>query len=319
VWVVAATDGGRVRPPSIEMLTPAREIASALDGPVVAVLFAPSPEGAGAELARHGADIVLHVDGPGLAASEARAEALARLIGERSPSVVLGPSLGEIRDVLPRVCARLGLGMTADCIGFELDGTTLVQHKPAFGSTYVAPIVSRTTPAVATARPGVFAPPAPTPARRHEVVHVDLDGLPSSTETLERRIELEPEATLLDEAAAVIGVGIGLGGPENLPVVERLAKTLGAAIGASRRAVDQGWLPRQLQIGLTGHMLAPRLYIAIGIRGSVNHIVGMHRADTVIAINTDREADIFQHATYAVVADWSEVVPRLIDRLEALR
>lgn len=318
VWVLAATAGNRLWRASAELLAPARSLAAARGSALGAIVFEPEPHGAVRELGHAGADEIVVVGGDGLHAPEARAEALVRLLADRPATAVLAPSLSEIRDVLPRVCARLGLGMTADCIGFEVDAEgALVQHKPAFGGTFSAPIVSRTRPEVATGRPGVFAQPRANPAREPVVHRVTMDRLPSRTQVLGYRTEVDPRDAQLDDAPVVVAVGMGVGDPAQLPVVQRLADALGAGVGATRRAVDAGWFPRQVQIGLTGKVVAPRLYIAIGVRGSFNHVVGMHRSDVVVALNNDPDAEMFAHATYAVVADWAEVVPRLTERLLA--
>jgi electron transfer flavoprotein alpha subunit len=192
-----------------------------------------------------------------------------------------------------------------------------VQLKPAFGGQIVASILSRTWPQMATVRPGMLAKNGPDnsrqcPIERFEVpINIDKRYRVLSSSDAAGRAAAE-----LDDAEIIVCVGMGIGGPEHLPVVEPLANMLGAAIGATRRVVDQGWLPRQQQIGITGRAVAPRLYLGVGVRGAFNHTIGIHRSGIIVAINTDRQADIFQVADYGVVADFAEFVPALIAALD---
>jgi len=194
-----------------------------------------------------------------------------------------------------------------------------VQLKPAFGGNIVAPIVSRTDPQMATVRPGILKTPALLEGKQAPVENFTPDLKPVSTRLVRVVPELDEAAMALDTAEVVISVGMGIGGPENLPVIADLARVLDARIGGSRKVVDKGWILRQQQIGLTGKTISPKLYIAIGISGAFNHTIGMQRADNVVAINTNPKAPIFQHATFGLVGDWKVLVPVLTRHLQMAR
>jgi electron transfer flavoprotein alpha subunit len=235
---------------------------------------------------------------------------------------VLFAATGRGRDLAPRLAARLGLGLTADCVGLELDeAQRLVQLKPAFGGLVVAPILSHTRPELATVRPGILPRPAPIAAWQPlEVVELPTADLPAArARLLETRPEAGQAGLLLDDAPVVVAVGTGLGGPEHLPTVAALARALGGAIGATRKVVDLGWLPRQQQIGLTGRSVAPGLYIGVGASGGFNHSVGILRSGTIVAINPDAEAPIFQVADLGLVGSWERAVPALTRAIERIK
>jgi electron transfer flavoprotein alpha subunit len=317
IWALTEFVGDRIRPVTFELLGCGLELADQLGGEVAAVIIS----GAAAaddsyidQLAAHGAEKVYILEHPALSAysPEGWANALARAIEMRQPWAVLIPATANGRDYAPRVAARLGLGLTGDCIGLKLDDEhRLVQLKPAFGGQIVAPILSRTYPQMATVRPGMLQSLMPDASRQAVVETLAVDPLPIRTRLLARTSEAL-ETVQLDQAAAVVCVGMGLGGPENLPLIEELGRVLGAAIGATRRVVDAGWLPRQYQVGLTGRSIAPRLYLGVGVRGAFNHTIGIQRADVIAAINSDPQAEIFQTADYGIVGDVVEVSPELI-------
>jgi electron transfer flavoprotein alpha subunit len=222
------------------------------------------------------------------------------------------------RDLAPRVAARLGLGLTGDCIDLDMDaGGRLVQHKPAFGGNVVAPILSRTSPEMATVRPGMLRARSPDPSRTATVERLPVQFPPPRVRVAFQSPAGAEGAASLDCADVVVGVGTGIGGPEGLLVIRQLARVLGAPVAATRDVVDAGWLPRHHQVGLTGRAIAPRLYIAVGIRGAMEHVVGIRRATAVVAINSDPKAPIFQNADLGIVGDWSRVVPCLIRELGA--
>jgi electron transfer flavoprotein alpha subunit len=311
-------------PGTVELLGEAASLAPALRGAVVAVVIGPCPPALGDACAAAGADEVLIIDHPRhplLAeySSEGHAAALAHAISARRPQVVLFSSTELGRDLAPRAAARLGLGLTGDAIGLSLDEEgRLVQLKPAFGGEVVAPILSKTLPQMATVRPGIFPRRAPDPGRRARRATLALDEAPLiRTRRLHSEVTVDPQAASLAGAQVVVGVGMGIGDPAGLPALQALAAALGGSLAATRRVTDKGWLPRQIQVGLTGKVIAPALYLAIGIRGVGNHTVGIKRAGTIVAINKDEKAPIFQLATYGVVADWAEIVPPLLRALES--
>lgn len=320
IWVVAELLDGRVLPVTFELLGGAANLAAQVGGQVGVVLIGHQVERHVGELAAHGAQVVYLADAPRLGEynAEPYAHVLAEAIRAHRPWAVLVPATANGRDFAPRVAARLGLGLTGDAIGLEVDAEgRLRQLKPAFGGTIVAPILSRTSPQFATVRPGMLESCEPDPARRAEVKRLPVDGLPTPRSRLvAREVQAGTAGVDLDTAEIVVVAGAGLGGPENLRYVHELAEVLGAAVGASRRVVDAGWLPRQQQVGLTGKVLAPRLYVGVAVRGAFNHTIGIQRAGTVVAINNDPQAPIFQQADLAVVGDYREVVPALVSALK---
>jgi electron transfer flavoprotein alpha subunit len=206
--------------------------------------------------------------------------------------------------------------MTSDCIGLELnDKEQLVQLKPAFGGNIVAPIISKTLPNIVTIRPGILSASQPNPSRRGTISEVELSGLSPLSRVIKEEFRSDKDALKLDNAEVIVAAGAGVGGPQNLPTISRLAEVLDAPIATTRKVVNLGWLPSQLQIGLTGRSVGPKLYLAIGVRGAFNHMVGIGRAGIVVAINSDPNAPIFKNCDYGIVGDYAEVVPGLTEEL----
>jgi electron transfer flavoprotein alpha subunit len=262
---------------------------------------------------------VLQIEAPQLGeySPEGYVNALALAIQELQPYAVLIPATVQGRDYAPRVAARLQLGLTGDAIGLEVDEQErLVQLKPAFGGNIVAPILSKTFPQMATVRPGMLHAMQPDWSRQPILQRLELTDVgPIRTWTVQSTQEVDASATSLEDADIVVGVGTGLGRRENLKLARELADVLGAAIAATRRVTDANWLPRQHQVGLTGKAIAPKLYFALGIRGVMNHTIGIQRAHTIVAINTDPEAPIFQVANYGIVGDCLHIIPALTQAL----
>jgi electron transfer flavoprotein alpha subunit len=244
--------------------------------------------------------------------------AFVSLLARFQPGIVLVPSTPFGREIAARAAARLGLGLTADCLDVAVDGDSrLVQFKPALGGMVVARIRSRSAVQLATVRTGVLPLPAPVPGRTADVETMDVGTLPDDPVRLLKRVRDVGDAGLaLERADIVIGVGTGIEGDWNLPIVRELANVMGAAIGSTRRAVETGIMPGQLQIGLTGKAVAPRLYLALGVKGNLNHMIGSMRAGTIVAVNLDPEADIFKAADFGVVGDVLKIVPLLTDELK---
>ena len=325
VWVVAEVLGGRLRRVSLELLGKAVELSAESGGHVSAILLGHGVRGLAAELGRYGADRVLVCDDPLLAdySTDAYAAVLARAIQTHEPRSVLVPSTVLGRDLAPRVAARLGLGLTGDAIDLSLDAEgRLIQWKPAFGGNIVAPILSSTRPEMATVRPGMLERITPDPDRIAVVEDLRIAEAPAiRTLVTESRVTPGLErAAALDECEVAIGVGMGLGGAEKLSELEPLARALGgAALAATRDVTDAGWLPRQHQVGLTGRAICPRLYVAVGIRGAFEHLVGLRKAQTIVAINNSPKALIFRQCDFGLVADWAVVVPMLAREIEAIK
>jgi electron transfer flavoprotein alpha subunit len=316
IWVVPELSGGRLTPVTFELLGGAASVAQEVNGQVSAVLIGHEVAGLAAELAERGAERIYVADDPRLAQfdSETYAWVLAQAAREHEPWAILVPATSQGRDYAPRVAGELELGLTGDAVGLEVDAEgNLAQLKPAFGGTIVATILTRGVPQMVTVRAGMLKARAPRPGARASIVPRPLDGLPAPRVRLVKSEPIEVEGGRLDEAEVIVCAGAGLGGPENLHYVEELAEAVHGVVGGTRRVVDAGWLPRQKQIGLTGVIVAPELYIGVGVRGAFNHAIGIQRADTVVAINTDPDAPSMQQADIAVVGDYREIVPALAE------
>ena len=317
----------RLRDTSFELIGEAARIGAEVRGEAVAVLLGHGVRGHAGELAAHGASTVLLGDVPELAGynSESYAWALARAIEQYRPWAVLLPATSFGSDLAPRVAARLGLGLTGDCLGFEIGSEgQLLQLKPAFGGQVVATITSHTLPNMATVRPGMLSQYAPVSGREPRVVQLDLADMPSPRARL-LSATYEGEAGLaLDRARLVVCAGSGIGSLEALDAVQQLADALGRwmglppesiAVGGTRKVVDAGWLPRTRQIGITGHAVSPDLYVALALKGNFNHVAGIMGSGTVLAVNSDPQADIFSACDIGVVANWQTVCEALVERI----
>jgi len=322
IWVLAEELGGQLREVTFELLAKAGELATMLGSKVGTLLLGENVGRHIETLAAHGADRVLIADDARLAPFEVEVHTAlaARAIRDFRPGVVLVPATSIGRDLAPRIAARLNLGLTGDCIDIGLDAQgKLVQYKPAFGGTIVAPILSRTVPEMATVRPGMLAAKAAESNRRADIVQLALADLPRPrvrVVSVQRSAEAAAE---LDRAEIVLGIGKGVGGVENFSEIYSLAEMLGASICTTRDVTDAGWLPRQYQVGLTGRAIAPKLYVAIAIRGAFEHMVGVRRAGLVVAINKNPKAPVFKNADYGLVGDYSELVPALHRHLARYR
>lgn len=321
VLVVAELAAHGVRRVTLELLGKGQELADQLQGELVALLIGgPDVQEHAALLTTYGAEKVYLAADPALLhyTTEGYTAVLTEAIQRLQPAVVLLGSTANGRDLAPRVAARLELGLTGDCIGLALDEQQrLIQYKPAFGNQILSAILSRTSPAIATLRPGMLQAKQLTTSREPHIEHLPVEQVAAQirTEILSQHIK-ETGVARLEMAQIVLGVGMGMGEPENYPEVYRLAELLQAAIGVTRNVADQGWFPKQLQIGLTGRAIAPRLYLALGVRGASEHLAGIRKAGYVVAINKNKRAAIFRHADVGVVGDVHVLLPLLIERLE---
>ncbi len=323
LWVVAEQREGVLQEVTFELLGEGRALADKLGVPLTAVLLG----GAGVRdlagpLFERGADIVRCVEHPALAAftSEPYAEALTALARKYRPEAVLAGATSVGRGFVPRVAVQLRTGLTADCTGLDIDleNRRLLQTRPAFGGNIMACIECPDhRPQMATVRPKVFRAAEATPGRTGELAMEELELADPLVKVTERVCALENELNVADAEIIVTG-GRGLGKPENFALLRELAEALGgAAIGASRAAVDAGWISAFHQVGQTGKTVRPKVYIACGVSGQIQHLVGMNSSDTIIAINKDPEAPIFGVADIGIVGDLFQVVPELIRRLKA--
>jgi electron transfer flavoprotein alpha subunit len=319
VWVAIETNlEGFVTRGSLELLSRADQLAAHLGGAVVATGFGASMRKHAGLLARYGADRVLIVESPALDSytPEGVAEAMASVVKESGPWGLFLSASERGRDWGPRLAARLGLGLTGDAIGLEIDEQNrLVALKPAFGGNIVAPILSKTLPQMATVRSGMLELADPNEARVAEVEVVRLNVSKPLSRLIKEHSLMDTTIEPLEGAEIIVGIGTGVGGPEGVAVLKDFARTLRAGMCATRRVTDAGWMPRQLQVGLTGKAIDPRLYFSVGIRGAINHTIGIKRAQTVVAINNDPEAQIFERADIGLVSEWDKIVPALRDAL----
>jgi len=290
-----------------ELLGEAVHIARNISGRVVAI----GPELPDLlELGSWGADGVVSLTGT--AVEEDVAGALAGWSQRTPPWAVLVPGTLWGREVAARTAARLGAGLTGDAVGFGVEDGRLVAWKPAFGGSLVAAIACRSEVQMATVRPGVLSLRAPRPVDADPPLDTVVGTTRGRVQVLDAGRDDEVESLLAARTVVAVGSGVA---PEEYGDLDPLLKVLGAQLGASRKVTDKGWLPRARQIGITGHSIAPALYVAIGVSGKFNHIVGARGAGTIVAINTDPEALILDWADVAIVGDWHEVVPLLVDAL----
>ncbi len=322
VWVFAEQRKGKLHDVSLELLGEGRRLADTLSTELSAVLIGCEIEKETDTLITYGADKVFVADDPFLSDfhDDSYGHILAGLIEREKPEILLSGATSIGRSFIPKVAARLRTGLTADCTSLDLNGRTLLQVRPAFGGNIMAVVTCpNRRPQMATVRPKVFRKPIPKSGRKGKIVKVPVTkDIPLRTRTLEFVKDLTSIVNISD-ADVIIAGGRGLGEAKNFRLVEELAEVFGGAIGASRAAVDAGWIPYAHQIGQTGRTVSPRLYIACGISGAVQHLVGMQSSDIIIAINKDPGAPIFRVATYGVVGDLFEVIPLLITKIQEFR
>ena len=320
VWVFAEQRDGKIAGVSFELLGAGRGLAEKLGTELVAVLFG-GTDHAARELIGWGADKVFHCDDPLLSAfnDEPYAALLSKLIEEQKPEIVLTGATPIGRSFFPRVAAKLKAGLTADCTSLEIDEETnnLLQIRPAFGGNIMATIFCpHARPQMATVRPRVMKRGTYDASKNGEIIRISAKGIASRTKVVETVKEVSELAINLQDANIIVAGGRGMGGEKGFQLLHELADALGASVAASRAAVDEGWIPYRHQVGQTGKTVSPKLYIACGISGAVQHLVGMQSSDVIIAINKNPEAPIFSVATYGIVGDAQEILPMLTKKIK---
>ena len=329
VMVYIQQSGGKAAEVSLELVSKARELADKLKAEVSAAIFGEKVEGEVKRLASFGADRVHVVEDPRLKyyTPVPYSKLMIRVISGNKPQIVLYGATTEGRDLAPRVASNLKVGLTADCtdlqIGDHVQKETeykdiLYQIRPAFGGNIIATIVSpEKKPQMATVREGVMRMAQSDASRSAETVRITAglgqDDFPS--EVIDQ--VMEAKTVNLKGAQIIVSGGMGVGSKDNFALIRELAQTLGAEVGASRAAVDQGFIGKEHQVGQTGTTVRPKLYIACGISGAIQHRAGMDASARIIAINTDPEAPIFSIAHYGIVGDLNEVIPRMIKAYKA--
>jgi len=321
LWVFAEQKEGIVQVVALELLGKARDLASELGCEVSAVLLGDGVKEQAQTLIKHGADKVYLVEDPMLKEflDEPYTDVLSYLIEQEKPEIILMGATTIGRAFASRVAARINTGLTADCTDLDIhpESKILLQTRPAFGGNIMATIqTEHHRPQMSTVRHKVFKPIPEDSGRTGEVVEIKYPhNIVSRTKIIDI-IKDETQQVNLTDADIIVSGGRGLGKPENFKLVQELADALGAAVGASRAAVDADWIPYSHQVGQTGRTVAPKIYIAVGISGAIQHQVGMRSSDTIIAINKDSCAPIFDIANYGVVGDLFEVVPEIIKELK---
>lgn len=323
VLVVVEQRNGAIRKVSWEVLSEGKRLADQLGQEMAAVLMGGEGISALAEdLGQWGASRVFVAEHGELAQYKTNpyTRVVVDVARQMEPQIILMGASSTGKDLAPRVAARLGVGLLSDCVGFELQNGTLVGRRPMYAGKLYAYVACKAVPQIATARPNVFPKAEPNPAGKAQVLKVSpqFDELDKRCKVLELREEASGRPDLT-EAEIIVSGGRGMKGPENYQMLETLADLLGGTVGASRAAVDAGWRPQSDQVGQTGKVVTPNLYIACGISGSIQHLAGMGTSKVIVAINKDPDAPIFQKADYGVVDDLFKVVPPLIEEVRKLK
>lgn len=323
LWVFIETDpDGTPKNVGLELLNPGRRLADQQGGKLVAVVIAGDTDEAATDAAGYGADTVITIEGPEYEnySTDAYAAAFTYLIEKYAPFTVMIGATANGRDLAPRMSSRLKTGLTADCTQLDIDEQTgcIAWTRPAFGGNLMAEILCPDyRPQMGTVRPGVFKKSKPDASRKAEVVREEIRVDPKDirTQVLAVLKEAGGELVDLEGAEIIVSGGRGVGGPDGFAPVRELAKALGATVGASRAAVDSGWIPHIHQVGQTGKTVGPKVYIACGISGAIQHVAGMSGSEVIVAINKDPDAPIFQIADYGIVGDLFEVLPVLAEEI----
>jgi len=323
IWVFIETECGKAKNVGYELLNVARPLADKKGCELVAVVIGKDVEQAAKDAICYGADSAIVVDGPEYEyyTTDAFAGALSTLIEKHKPETLMIGATNNGRDMGPRVSCRIQTGLTADCTGIDIDEETgnIAWTRPTFGGNLMAVIMCPDhRPQMGTVRPGVFKKGAYDESRTGEIIHEDIH-IPAGQirTTLVERVQEVAEAINLEEADIIVSGGRGMGSAENFKLLEDLASVLGATVGCSRAVVDAGWMPHVRQVGQSGKTVAPKLYIAVGISGAIQHLAGIAGADTVVAINKDPDAPIFEVADFGIVGNLNEVVPALTAAFKA--
>jgi electron transfer flavoprotein alpha subunit len=323
ILVLGELEGGALASTAAEILAAGRVLADGL-GLQLSMGIAGADAGSAAQDAiDHGADQVYVVNDPILVEyhPELLLEAWAQICRQTDPTVVLMARTTNGRDLAPRLAVRLGVGLAQDCleVSVDTDSGKMVAHRPVYGGNAMAAVVCTGTPQMASIRPKAYEPLARDSSRRGEVFALDasLDASMKRVKLVER-VEEESKGVQLDKAGIVVAGGRGLGSPGPFKDLEVIAGLLGAGLGASRAAVDAGWVPPSWQIGLTGKTITPDLYITVAISGASQHMAGCSGAKVIVAVNKDQEANIFKEARYGVVGDWQKVLPSFTETLREL-
>ena len=322
VFTFAQQVDNEITPVSFELIGKGKELAADIGCDVTAVLLGSGIAGLADELAAYGADRVIVVDAPELEVytTEPYVHAFVDIINKYKPEICLFGATAIGRDMAPRVSARVHTGLTADCTKLEInpDDKGLMMTRPAFGGNIMATILcSNHRPQMSTVRPGVMQKLPKDDSHKAEVINETVDGLADhvNVEVLEV-VKAVAEKMNIQDAKVLVSGGRGMGSPENFKMLEDLADVLGGTIACSRPCVDNGWLPKDRQVGQTGQTVRPNVYFACGISGAIQHLAGMEESDIIIAINKDESAPMIAAADYGIVGDALKIVPLLTEALK---
>lgn len=316
VLVLAEHFDGTFRKMAYEALSEGRRLADALGEPLTGVVLGSGVEAMAADLAKYGADRILVGDDAALAdhTTDPYPNVLFDIVKDHDPKILLLGASSRGKDLAARLSARLDAGLAMDCIALRVDGDTLVATRPMFGGKVLAEVAIQGTPQVAAIRPNVMEVVEAQKATAVEKVSVKVGA--ARTKVVEKKLEAGAKVDLT-EANIIVSGGRGMGGAD-FTLLEELAETLGGTVGASRSAVDEGWRPHSDQVGQTGKVVSPNLYIACGISGAIQHLAGMGSSKYIVAINKDPEAPIFKKADYGIVEDLFKVVPSITAEVKKL-
>ncbi len=323
VLILGDASGGELSSTTLELLAAGQTVAADLGEELSVALLGDTLDAAAQKAIAHGAQKVYAVNHPLLAEYQIdlHLAALETLCNETSPRIVLVARTNEGRELAPRLAFRLGVGLAQDCLEVSVDAAEkrLLANRPVYGGNAIAVVSCDQTPQIAAIRPKAYEPAEADPSRQGEVVSfpVELDASLARTRVVDVVTE-EAEGVKLEDARIVVSGGRGLGGPEPFAHLEELAKIMGGTVGASRAAVDSGWVPSNYQVGLTGKTITPDLYITVAISGASQHMAGCSGAKVIVAINKDAEANIFKEARYGVVGNWESVLPALTEAIREL-
>ncbi len=322
IWIFIEQRNNQIRKVSMELLSQGRKLADQAGEQLVAVILGQGIGGLAGEVAAYGADKVILVEDAKLAeyTTGSFTSVLNKLIRQEEPQAILIGNTAIGKDLAPRLAARLGVGMASDCTGMEYDSTSFLKFKrPIYAGKAFVYVAATVRPIVATIRPNIFPLATPDSGHQADVVNAGADIDPADLRAIVKEVAIaaskRPELT---EANIIISGGRGMKGPENYVILEECADVIGAAVGASRAAVDSGWREHKFQVGQTGKTVSPTLYIACGISGAIQHLAGMGSSKFIVAINKDPEANIFNVADYGIVGDLFEIVPMLTQEFKKL-
>jgi electron transfer flavoprotein alpha subunit len=316
ILVVVEVKDGFPSPVAAELFGAAGIIASGLNESVNAVAIGLGARSMAYTLGKYGAAMVYASETIEFAAASVMT-VMDMAIAQANPRFILMAETDLGRDLAPSLAAKLNTAAVTDAVSLRVENGQLIITRPVYGGNALADFTIETEPQIVTIRPKAFAPAAAIERKFANVFELPASDLPAGIRILER-VAVQQQGPKIEEAKIVVGGGRGLGGPDGFTQLKQLADLLGGVVGASRPPCDQGWWPESAQIGVTGKIIAPDLYIAVGISGSSQHVSGVSGAKTIVAINKDAEANIFKTAAYGVTSDWKKVVPALVAKVKEL-